>query len=97
MLGALLLNLRRIGGDDAPRKEKPKADSEYLTRGELRLLEERDAAEKAVLKRLEAEAALKTQEIEKRMVDAMRRNDEAALLLLDDELRRDIIKLWMVI
>jgi len=87
------------GGDDAP----PKKEREYLTRGELYELEKQDeqrrllALEETRLKRLYVDEQLKLEllESEQRLAEAIRANDEALVLLIEDDIRRRIITLWL--
>jgi len=101
MLAALLLNPRRVGGDDAPKKKR-----EYLTRGELYQLELNAQAEAERLARLakDAEEKLRIEtdrqlkleiiEEERRYADKVRRDNEALILIFNEELKRRIIKAW---
>ena len=87
-----------LGGDDAPRKRETERQRIARLREEQAYVD--DLAEKAKLaaqiKRMEAETHIKElADIQEQLALAMLRNDEAMILLLDDELRRDVVKLWL--
>ena len=90
MLAALLLNPRRIGGDDAG----------GLTRRELRHEEEQareQIRDKTRAKKVETEkiAAIALAQTQKDLAQAILQNDEAMVLILDDKLRREVVRLWV--
>ena len=89
MLAALLLNPRRIGGDDGG-----------LTRRELRHEEEQareQIRDKTRAKKVETEkiAAIALAQTQKDLAHAILQNDEAMVLILDDKLRREVVRLWV--
>jgi hypothetical protein len=96
----LIVRSSKHGGDDAPPKKKKK-DNDTITRGELYQLElaEQEARlnKKTKQKKDRAEALAKV-EFEKAKISFAREmlsNDEAKILLFDNELRREIVKLWL--
>ena len=87
-----------LGGDDAPRKRETERERIARLREEQAYVD--DLAEKAKLaaqiKKMEVEEGVKElADTQERLALAMRQKDEEMILLLDDELRRNIIKLWL--
>lgn len=90
--------IRSPGGDDAPESERQRI---------ARLREEQayvdriaqQAKDDAQIKRMEADLLARAElaAIEAQLKAAMLANDEAMILLLDDELRRKAVKLWLML